>query len=172
MNDRERNPYAIMTVTDRNEETIYRTVVKVKGIHRNRSKENGDTPIGEYKIHEWRQTGTNRYPVDSYGPNDLLALIYLGEEGAGRNGIHLHGGRSQLELSNTLGCIRISDEDIRELKTLTDALEALDPDEQKGRFVVDDKLTETVNYSNREDIKYTWDRYLGELPAAVVIATY
>ena len=36
--------------------------------------------------------------------------------------MHLHGGRSQVELSNTNGCIRIADEDIAELKELTEAL--------------------------------------------------
>ncbi len=55
-----------------------------------------------------------------YGPNDLLALKYIGEEGEGRQGMHVHGGRDQKNLWNTLGCIRIADDDIAELKQLTD----------------------------------------------------
>ena len=168
MNDRGNYPYAMLTVMKRGGETIYKTVVKVRGNHRNRSQTNGDTPIGEYKIDEWRQTGTRRYPADAYGPNELLALIYLGEEGTGRSGIHLHGGRNQMELSNTLGCIRIADEDIAELKILTEALEASDPEEKKGMLFVKNDLTDKVTYKDRESIKYDWERHIGVLPAAVV----
>ena len=170
MDDRGSAPYASMTVTNRSGETIYKTVVKVRGNHRNRSQTNGDTPIGEYKIDEWRQTGTRRYPADAYGPNELLALIYLGEEGTGRSGIHLHGGRNQMELSNTLGCIRIADEDIAELKVLTEALEASNPEESKGRLIVENDLIEDIKYQDREPVKYDWERYMGKLNAAVVIA--
>lgn len=170
MNDRGNYPYAMLTVMKRGGETIYKTVVKVRGNHRNRSQTNGDTPIGEYKIDEWRQTGTRRYPADAYGPNDLLVLIYLGKEGTGRSGIHLHGGRNQMELSNTLGCIRIADEDIAELKILTEALEASNPEESKGRLIVENDLIEDIKYQDRESVKYDWERYMGELNAAVVIA--
>ena len=170
MNDRGNYPYAMLTVMKRGGETIYKTVVKVRGNHRNRSQTNGDTPIGEYKIDEWRQTGTHRYPADAYGPNELLALIYLGKEGTGRSGIHLHGGRNQMELSNTLGCIRIADEDIAELKVLTEALEASNPEESKGRLIVENDLIEDIKYQDREPVKYDWERYMGKLNAAVVIA--
>lgn len=170
MNDRGNYPYAMLTVMKRGGETIYKTVVKVRGNHRNRSQTNGDTPIGEYKIDQWRQTGTHRYPADAYGPNELLALIYLGKEGTGRSGIHLHGGRNQMELSNTLGCIRIADEDIAELKVLTEALEASNPEESKGRLIVENDLIEDIKYQDREPVKYDWERYMGKLNAAVVIA--
>ena len=170
MNDRGNYPYAMLTVMKRGGETIYKTVVKVRGNHRNRSQTNGDTPIGEYKIDEWRQTGTHRYPADAYGPNELLALIYLGKEGTGRSGIHLHGGRNQMELSNTLGCIRIADEDIAELKVLTEALEASNPEESKGRLIVENDLIEDIKYQDRESVKYDWERCMGKLNAAVVIA--
>lgn len=105
-----------------------------------------------------------------FGPNDLLALYYMEGEGteAKRNGMHLHGGRNQVELSNTFGCIRIADEDIAELKELTDALEASDPEERKGMLFVENDLTNKVVYQDRESIKYDWERYMGELPAAVV----
>ena len=170
MNDRGNYPYAMLTVMKRGGETIYKTVVKIRGNHRNRSQTNGDTPIGEYKIDEWRQTGTHRYPADAYGPNELLALIYLGKEGTGRSGIHLHGGRNQMELSNTLGCIRIADEDIAELKVLTEALEASNPEESKGRLIVENDLIEDIKYQDRESVKYDWERCMGKLNAAVVIA--
>ncbi len=168
--NRGKNPYAIMTVTNRSGSTIYKTVVRVKGRHRDRSASRGDTPVGNSKILEWRKTGNSRYPADSYGPNDLLALEYYGEEGAGRFGMHLHGGRSQSpDLKDTEGCIRISDEDIAELKVLTEELEASDPDEKKGTATVENDLPEPVKYSDREDVKYDWERYLGELEASFII---
>lgn len=88
--------------------------------------------------------------------------------GAKRNGMHLHGGRNQAELTNTLGCIRIADEDIAELKTLTEVLEASDPEERKGMLFVKNDLTDKVTYKDRESIKYDWERHIGVLPAAVV----
>lgn len=72
--------------------------------------------------------------------------------------MHLHGGRNQAELTNTLGCIRIADEDIAELKTLTEVLEASDPEERKGMLFVKNDLTDKVTYQDRESIKYDWER--------------
>ena len=171
MDDRGSAPYAIMTVTNRSGETIYKTVVKVTGQHHNRADTNGDTPVGKYDIIGWRRTGEGtNYPSLSFGPNDLLALCYIEGEGtdAKRNGMHLHGGRNQVELSNTFGCIRIADEDIAELKELTDALEASDLEEKKGMLFVENDLTNKVVYQDRESIKYDWERNMGELPVAVV----
>ena len=169
MDDRGSAPYAIMTVTNRSGETIYKTVVKVTGQYRDRARTNADTPVGKYDIIEWRRTGEGTiYPSLSFGPNDLLALHYVEGEGGERDGMHLHGGRSQVELSNINGCIRIADEDIAELKELTDALEASDPEERKGMLFVENDLTNKVVYQDRESIKYDWERYMGELPAAVV----
>ena len=106
MDDRGSAPYAIMTVTNRSGETIYKTVVKVTGQYRDRARTNADTPVGKYDIIEWRRTGEGtNYPSLSFGPNDLLALHYVEGEGGKRDGMHLHGGRSQVELSNTNGCI-------------------------------------------------------------------
>ena len=168
MDDRGRAPYAIMTVTNRSGETIYKTVVKVTGQDRDRARTNADTPVGKYDIIEWRRTGEGtNYSSLSFGPNDLLALHYVEGEGGKRDGMHLHGGRSQVELTNTNGCIRIADEDIAELKELTDALEASDPEERKGMLFVENDLTNKVVYQDRESIKYDWERYMGELPAAV-----
>ena len=121
--DRSKQPYAILTVTDRTGRIIYRTVVKVKGSYRDRTKTNADTPTGNYKILEWRRTGNNtNYNISSYGPNDLLALDYQKGEAEGkRNGIHVHGGEKGTDkqsLKGTYGCIRISNDDIKELKEL------------------------------------------------------
>ena len=171
IDDRGRAPYAVMTVTSRSGETIYKTVVRVTGKHRDRTKKFGDTPVGKYKILEWRRTGEGSgYSADSYGPNDLLALYYMEGEGkdADRSGMDLHGGRSQVELRDTEGSIRIADEDIAELKELTEALEASDPEERKGMLFVENDLIDKVVYQDRESIKYDWERHLGELPAAVV----
>ena len=63
-------------------------------------------------------------------------MEYLeGEAAPGRNGIHTHGGRIQEpELSNTHGCIRMADEDIKELKEITERLEVFDSKEKEERF--------------------------------------
>ena len=51
---------------------------------------------------------------------------------------------------------------------MTEALEASDQEERKGMLFVENDLTETVVYQDRESTKYDWERYMGELPAAVV----
>ena len=159
--DRGKNPYATFTVYDRNGNEVFKTIVMVKGLHRKRDKENGDTPTGVYKILEWRKTG-GRYNKESYGENDLLALEY--KEGAGegnrfdsedkRAGMHVHGGRKRANrLVNTHGCIRMADDDIKELKSITDELEQNDPMEKRGILVVSDDLDSPVNYSNKQQFK-------------------
>ena len=137
---------------------IYRTIVKATGTGgRNRSATNSDTPTGVYDILEWRSTGNDRYPSDSYGPNDLLALKYNGGEsadGGNRFGIHLHGGRKQDGgLSDTHGCMRINDQDIREIKLLTDKLEAADVEEKKGVLSVINSSSTKVSYEDRDKWK-------------------
>ena len=159
--ERGKNPYATFTVYDRNGNEVYKTIVMVKGLHRQRGKINGDTPTGVYKILEWRKTGGKRYNKESYGENDLLALKY--EEGAGegnrfdsedkRDGIHVHGGRKrENRLVNTKGCIRMADDDIKELKNITDELEK-DPMEKRGILIVSDDLDSPVNYSDKQKFK-------------------
>ena len=162
-------PYAEMTVSDRLGRTIYKTIVKVSGTHRMRSAENGDTPVGEYRILEWRKTGNNRYNISSFGPNDLLALEYIGEEGKGRYGLHVHGGgRQENSLMGTFGCIRINNDDIAELKQITDKLEESDSLESKGSLTVYNDLETPLKYDDRITLKDDWERYLGELPPAYV----
>lgn len=123
--DRGAHPYATLLVSDRNGNNVYRTVVKTTGVGgRNRTVENSDTPTGKYTILEWRKTGNSRYSTSSFGPNDLLALDYQGGEdadGGNRKYMHLHGGRAQeSSLQDTNGCMRINDDDIKEIKELTD----------------------------------------------------
>jgi hypothetical protein len=154
-----KSPYAVYSVYNRNGDVVYQTVVKVQGQHRIRNKTNGDTPQGRYKILGWRKTGNERYPRISFGPNELLALDYQDKEGGDRNGMHTHGGRQEgqyeqrTELMNTFGCIRINDQDIKEIKQITDFLEANDPLEQKGYLTLTDDLQTPVKYSDRDSIK-------------------
>ena len=82
------DPYAIFSVYDRNQNLIYKTVVRVQGV----------------------------------------------------------GGRDQSALSNTQGCIRIADDDILELKMLTESLEKSDPLEEKGILQVANDLESPVNH--------------------------
>ena len=168
--DREKNPYATFTVTDRHGYTIYKTVVKVKGEHRARNIKNGDTPQGLYQILEWRETGNDRYDTERFGPDYILATHYLeGEGGPYRDGMHCHGGRPQEpELWSTQGCFRIADEDIVELRQITDTLENTDPDEYKGYITIKDDLDIPVHYRDRDNIKYDWVRQGGVLPELIV----
>ena len=106
------DPHAIFSVYDRNQNLIYKTVVRVQGI----------------------------------------------------------GGRDQSALSITQGCIRIADDDILELKMLTESLEKSDPLEEKGILQVANDLESPVKFTDRQFIKDEWERYLGGLPAAIVTA--
>jgi len=132
--DRGKHPYAVYTVYDRHGKEVYKTVVKVRGIGgRNRSVLYADTPQGKFAIVGWIKTGDKKHPRERFGPNDLLALDYLGGEGGKRNGMHTHGGRQEgkyagrTELMDTGGCMRINDDDIKEIKQITDYLERHDP---------------------------------------------
>ncbi|MEE3416489.1 MAG: RHS repeat-associated core domain-containing protein, partial [Prevotella sp.] len=149
------HPYAIYTVSDRKGNVIYETVVKVLGNSRIRNAPKADTPQGRYKILGWRKTGKGtRYNTTSFGVNDLLALEYQGGEGGNRQGMHTHGGRPRKDrLVGTHGCIRMADDDIKELKEIVTNLENYDPKEKKGFLTVTDDLKTPVNYSQREEIK-------------------
>lgn len=155
--DRGNNPYGVLIVTNRNGKEIYRTVVRATGTGgRNRSVSNSDTPQGRYKILEYRKTDNKRYNRTSFGPNDLLALSYEGGEGSdggSRNGIHVHGGRQEGKYANskdlkaTHGCLRINDQDIADLKQITDALQVNDTQERPGVLTVFDDLRSPVEYN-------------------------
>lgn len=136
-----------LNVTNKTGEIVFSTIVRVEGSNstennynkRDRKRTYADTPTGTYKIKGW----SKRLPMANraaYGPNDVLELDYQEGEAAGkRNGIHLHGGRQEGKggkhmrylLSVTQGCIRIYDEDIAKMKTITDALEMNDSEEEE-----------------------------------------
>lgn len=156
--NRGKTPYAILVAYDRNGNEVFRTVVKVKGNYRTRNMTNADTPTGSYKIKGW----ASRNNKISYGPNDVLELGMPDDkdwEGGTRSGILLHGGRQEGEyakrtdLMSTHGCIRINDDDIAELKRITDALEKNDPEETRGYLTVSDDLDTPVTYSTDASIR-------------------
>ena len=72
-----------------------------------------------------------------------------------------------------LGCIRIADDNIAELKQLTDMLEAIDPTEHGTTLEVQNNLSGSLQYSrDKEEYKYNLmtDGYL--LPEIIVTPTY
>ena len=159
--DRGKHPYATFTAYDRNDNIIFSTIVKVKGKARIRSKRFNDTPQGTYKILEWRETGNDRYSAVKYGPNDLLALDYQSGEGKGRNYMHVHGGRDQgPELTDTQGCLRMADQDIKELKQVVDFIESSDPNESPGYLTVKDDISAPVSFSDRDAMKFSIFRHV------------
>ena len=159
--NRGKHPYATFRLFDRNGNEVFKTIVMVKGMHRRRDKTNGDTPTGVYKILGWRATG-GRYNKESYGENDLLALEYSSGSGEGnrydsedkRGGMHVHGGRKREgRLVNTQGCIRIADDDIKELRSITDRLEKTDYRESPGILTVSDDLETPIEYSDKDQYR-------------------
>ena len=149
-NNRNTHGLGILNVTNRSGDVVFSTIVRVEGSNgkengynkRDRTRQNADTPIGTYKIKGW----SNRLPLSNraaYGPNDVLELDYIEGEAAGpgkRNGIHLHGGRQEGKkrtlLSATHGCVRIYDDEIAQMKLITDELEENDPEEKGNQFNV------------------------------------
>ena len=165
--DRGVHPYATFNVLNIKGQIIYRTIVKVQGLHRDRTSIDGDTPCGLYDIVGWEKTGVGNHDVLRYGPNHLLRLNFISGEGADkRTGILAHGGRAQFpELWNTLGCIRIADEDIKELKAITDYLEQNDESEKPETLEVSNSLGIPVTFQDREDYQIL---YYFELPELIV----
>lgn len=154
--------YAILIVKDNDGIEVYRTKVRVQGMKdaandnnpRNRKATYGDTPTGAYKIKGWsdRLSKQNR---KTYGPNDVLETDHISGEAAGkRNGMHLHGGRQEElvngkwqkkkdpTLWNTGGCMRIKDDELKEIQNLTRNLEEKDETEMPGTLVVTNDLVE------------------------------
>jgi RHS repeat-associated protein len=157
--NRSKNGYALLILKNNDGKEVYRTVVKTIGTGgRKRNVKNSDTPQGVYKILAWVQTGKmlsngKFFNTISFGPNDLLALDYKGEEGGSRNGIHVHGGRQEgkykvrKDLASTHGCMRINDSDIKEMKAATEQLEKNDLTEKRGMLSLKDDLREPVEYN-------------------------
>ena len=154
--NRSRSGYAVLVVRDNDGREVYRTVVKTIGTGgRIRNVGNSDTPQGKYKILGWRKTGSGTgYNRVSFGPNDLLALDYQGKEGGSRDGMHVHGGRQEgkykgrTNLASTHGCMRINDDDIKDIKRITTGLEKNDPTEKRGYLNLIDDLKSPVSYGD------------------------
>jgi len=157
--DRGKYGYAILIVKNKLGEEVYRTTVRVQGMKdpsnnnnpRNRNMKYGDTPTGKYKIGDsqgvWLAKKSKK-DIKTYGPNPILRLDYLEGEGEGRNQMHVHGGRQEgedymkhgAELWNTGGCMRIKDEDLLKMKSITDELENNDPEEKPNLLNVTNDL--------------------------------
>jgi len=110
------------------------------GKHSNRTETYGDTPLGLYAITYKQENDENSARYSTYGPLELV-LVGKSNEGTygisneakeaydkGRSGIEVHGGplndkprkgmRKEDEgsfLKSTWGCIRISNEDAKDL---------------------------------------------------------
>ena len=78
------------------------------------------------------------------------------------------GARFYDRMSWTKGCIRILDEDMKELYDIIKSLEDSDPLETKGFVNVANDLPAPVKYRDREYIKDNWERNLGELDPAIL----
>ncbi len=152
--DRKRYGYAVLIVKNRMGKEVYRTTVRVHGssslIGGKRDITNGDTPQGKYKIGDDQAVWQKKKNTTSYGPNALLRLKYLGGEGGKRQYMHVHGGRQEGKnykkygkiLWNTHGCMRIKDDEIKEIKNITQNLEEKDSEEKPGYLVLTDDLVE------------------------------
>ena len=157
--DREKYGYGIAVVTDRHGKEVYSFKVRLEGVGgRDRNKTNSDTPLGVYDIPDqnmWISGGSRL----SYGPN---ARLMLNEESgeikeSGRGLIRIHGGRQEVydaktgmwkpvkdpQLKKTQGCMRCYDNDIKTLKSVTDALMKNDKEEKGGKLTIVDDLVET-----------------------------
>ncbi|MCM1067162.1 MAG: hypothetical protein NC418_06290, partial [Muribaculaceae bacterium] len=164
--DRGAHPYGVLTLYSHDDVPLYKTVVKARGIGRIRNKQDNDTPEGVSKIIGWQP----RDDKDKYGVNDILALYYLPnqEEGGNRNNMHLHGGRAEKrekynELWGTQGCLRIHDDDIAEIKIITDYIESINPAEAAETVHVYDDLEDPVTYQMRELVKNSFFYSLKEI---------
>lgn len=151
---REKYGYGIAIVKNRSGKEVYRFKVRVEGTGgTNRLVTNSNTPNGVYAIPDenmWMSGGSRK----SYGPNHRLILD--GKSGeivtSGRSNIRIHGGRQETysngewseienpELKKTHGCLRCYDEDISEVKKITDLLEANDPLEKGGDLTMIEDL--------------------------------
>jgi len=156
--DRGKHPYALFSAYSNKGNLIFRTVVKVQGVHRERNMGKGDTPTGKYKINKWINPKEADLNEESFGTNHVLLLDYESGEGyPKRSSIVVHGGRNQEgDLVSTWGCIRMADEDLINLRETTLELKNEDgsPEQPENLTVVDD-LASPVEYSQREGIILT-----------------
>lgn len=168
--DRTKYGYGMAIVTDRHGNEVYRFKVRLQGTGgSDRMVKNSDTPTGTYDIPDknpWISGGSRQ----SYGPHPRLALTPESGEilESGRDLIRIHGGRQETfnsetgqwepvdnpSLKKTQGCMRCYDEDIKTLKSITDALEANDDKEFGGKLnVVNDLEERDGKYYTPDDAK-------------------
>ena len=126
-----------------------------KGVTRNRMITNGDTPHGLYKITGWIVPGKNQ-PASrrrSYGPNPRLKIKGIKGEAkeSGRTLLRVHGGDKSEngKLRPTHGCIRLSNEDI---KDLFDSVKTLEKKNEKEKPENLEVITKS-DYENRKKLK-------------------
>lgn len=156
--EREKYGYGIAIVKDRSGNEVFRFKIRAEGTGgTDRMKQNANTPLGEYDIPDqgmWTSGGSRK----SYGPNHRLVLNGKSGEIAesGRSAIRIHGGRQEVfnektgnwekvedpKLKKTHGCMRSYDDDIKEMKTITDNLQKNDAKEFGGTLTVVDDLVE------------------------------
>lgn len=180
-NNREQYGYGVAVVTDRSGNEVARYNVRVIGQHRDRMTTNGDTPNGTYDIPDnnmWMSGGS----VASYGPNARLIINpESGEaEESDRDEFRMHGGRQgendwkqepDEPLQPTNGCIRMYDDDIANMKTITDGLMENDAEEVGGQVTVVDDLETTGVEGNSVEIQYRvpqeelnyWQNFVNDL---------
>ncbi|MDY0083090.1 MAG: L,D-transpeptidase, partial [Ignavibacteriaceae bacterium] len=184
-NDRAKYGYGVAVVTDRHGNEVARYNVRVNGQHNDRMAPNGDTPTGTYDIpnkNMWMSGGSKV----SYGPNDRLKLDPESGEAceSGRTEFRMHGGRQgendtkqepDEPLQKTNGCIRMYDDDIANMKTITDGLMENDTEEVGGQVtVVNDLVQENntgdnnsveinVTYNVPQEEKGYWENYVSNL---------
>ena len=94
-----------------------------KGKHGDTQTTNGDTPTGTFKINDTVVSSTSK-EKHSYGPLRIRLEARSGDAlASGRDGIDLHGGDSsplagRQGLKATLGCLRVSNENIGKIDEL------------------------------------------------------
>lgn len=173
--------YAVLIMRDNTGSEVFRTTVRVQGASRkennynprNRQAENADTPTGTYNIKGWSDRLPNK-DRDMYGPNEALELDYVSGEAAGkRNNMHLHGGHQEIKqngqwikdknahLWNTYGCLRIWDDDLKNMREISQWLESSDETESPGLLKVTNDLVKKKDKKNKdiyeyEEKKETW----------------
>ena len=143
--NRAKYPYSLYQVVDNRGNIVFQTIVKTKGSHRIRSKTNGDTPNGKYRLNKWRKD-------IRFGENPFIDQTYEQGEGRGENTnkrdrMHTHGGGDKKDksgnligLKGTYGCFRMSDDDLIKMKLITDVLEESSPAEKMTSLTFEDDI--------------------------------
>lgn len=139
--DKERNKTGEMTLYDDSGKIIGTYAILGKGkSSEDRTKINSDTPTGIFKIEARLENSESSERHKTFGPMELILSGKYGESKKayenGRSGIEMHGGpkrrysrRGQNEkeegsfLMETLGCLRVSNKDAKEITSKIKAVE-------------------------------------------------